>query len=211
MSAALTAFDTATLYEAAGQRGAMRPELSAVSGDMRVAGPALTVLTQPDDNLALHHAVVLAEPGEIIVAQCHDGVTGGWGEVLTVAAMSRGVAGLVVDGAVRDVDAIRELGFPVFARRSSIRAAIKERSGHLRVPISCGGQLVVSGDYVVADVSGVVVIAAGEIEAVLAAARDRVEKERAMMRALRGGSTTVELLGLQAPPDAAAPDGIARA
>jgi 4-hydroxy-4-methyl-2-oxoglutarate aldolase len=191
-------FDTATLYEAAGQRGALLPGIAALSGEHRVAGPALTVLAEPGDNLALHHAVADARPGEIIVAQCHDSLTGGWGEVLTVAAMARGVAALVVDGAVRDLDAIRGLRFPVFARGTSIRATVKHRPGHLRIPIACGGQTISPGDLVVADVSGVVTIRQDELGEVLAAARARVEKETAMMRELRSGATTVELLDL--PP-----------
>lgn len=202
-ASALQSFDTATLYEAAGQRGALAPGIVWLSGEGRVAGPALTVLAAPGDNLALHHAVADARPGEIIVAQCHDAATGGWGEVLTVAAMARGVAALVVDGAVRDLDAIRELGFPVCARVTSIRAAVKQRPGHLRIPIACGGQLISPGDLIVADVSGIVAIEPERLDGVLAAARDRVDKETAMMAELRGGATTVQLLGLQ-PADSRA-------
>lgn len=192
----LTAFDTATLYEAAGQRGAFPAGMVAMSSDDRVAGPALTVLTYPGDNLAIHRAVAASRPGEVIVAQCHDSRCGVWGEVLTAAAIARGVTALVVDGAVRDLDAIRELGFPVFAKTTSIRAATKDREGHLGIPITCGGQLVCPGDYVVADVSGLVVIPADEVGDVLTAARRRADKETGIMHSLRGGSTTVELLGL---------------
>jgi 4-hydroxy-4-methyl-2-oxoglutarate aldolase len=192
----LTAFDTATLWEAAGQRGALAAGIRALAGSGRVAGPALTVLTQPHDNLALHRAVADARPGEIIVAQCHDCACGVWGEVLTVAAQARGIAALVIDGAVRDLDSIRELGFPVFARTTAIESASKAREGHLRIPIACGGQLIEPGDIVVADLSGIVAVPAANLDAVLTAARTRVEKETHMMEALRGGATTVELLGL---------------
>ena len=206
LAARLVAFDTATLYEAGGQRGALLPGITALSSERRVAGPALTVLAAPGDNLALHAAVAVASPGQVIVAQCHDAQIGGWGEVLTVAAIARGVAALVVDGAVRDLDAIRELGFPVFARGTSISAATKSAPGHIRLPINCGGQIVRPGDYLVADVSGLVVIEAEAVEETLVAAGARVAKEIGMMEQLRAGATTVELLGLgaalapQAPP-----------
>jgi 4-hydroxy-4-methyl-2-oxoglutarate aldolase len=194
----LVAFDTATLYEAAGQRGALAPGITALSSERRVAGPALTALTAPGDNLALHAAVATAQPGEVLVAQCHDAPTGGWGEVLTIAAIARGIAALVVDGAVRDIDAIRELGFPVFARRTAISAAAKTEPGHLQIPIACGGQIVRPGDWIVADVSGIVVIDPSTVEDTLASAAERVAKEQAMMERLRAGATTVELLGLGA-------------
>jgi 4-hydroxy-4-methyl-2-oxoglutarate aldolase len=212
LTARLVAFDTATLYEAGGQRGALLPGITALSSERRVAGPALTVLTARGDNLALHAAVASARPGEVIVAQCHDAQTGGWGEVLTVAAMARGIAALVVDGAVRDLDAIRELGFPVFARGTSISAATKVAPGHIRLPIDCGGQIVRPGDYVVADVSGLVVIEAEAVEQTLVAAAARVAKESRMMEQLRAGATTVDLLGLGAAlaPETAPLEGGAR-
>src|SRR5215469_16803641 len=96
LSAQLAEFDTATLYEAAGQRGALMPGLHALLPGRRVAGPALTVLCPPGDNLMLHAAIAEARPGEILVAQCHAPTYGVWGEVMTEAALSRGVAALVV-------------------------------------------------------------------------------------------------------------------
>src|SRR5919197_5356884 len=98
----LTDFDTGTLYEAAGE-GAFAPGLHALSGEARVAGPALTVACPPGDNLAVHLAVAQAREGEVLVVQTHDWTRGVWGEVLTVAAMARGVRALVIDGSVRDL------------------------------------------------------------------------------------------------------------
>jgi 4-hydroxy-4-methyl-2-oxoglutarate aldolase len=190
VAARLAAYDTATLYEAGGQGGAMLPEIISLGAERRVAGPALTVLTARGDNLALHAAIADAQPGEVIVAQCHDAQTGGWGEVMTVGAMARGVAA--------DIDAIRELGFPVFARGTSIAATIKGDAGYIRIPVACGGQIVRPGDWVVADVSGIVVIRPDAVEATLAAAAARADKEAGIMARLRDGSTTVELLGLHA-------------
>lgn len=196
LAARLAAFDTATLYEAAGQRGAMAPGLHSLLPGVRVSGPALTVACPPGDNLMLHAAVAEARPGEIIVAQVHDPSFGVWGEVLTVAAMARGVKALVIDGAVRDIDSIRGLGFPIFARGTALPSARKSERGCLRMPTSCGGQLVWPGDYVAADDSGIVVLAAGGAETALAAAAARRDKEAAMMEDLRQGRTTMDLLQL---------------
>ena len=193
----LAEFDTATLYEAAGQRGALAPGIHALTSGIRVAGPALTVACPPGDNLMLHAAIAAAQPGEIVVAQCHDAQFGVWGEVMTVAALTRGIAALVLDGSVRDVDAIRARGFPVFACGTALQATRKAEPGFLRAPISCGGLLVWPGDYVVADESGVVAIGADSVEAVLEAAQARREKEAAIMSSLREGRTTMELFNLQ--------------
>jgi len=196
LAARLAAFDTATLHEAAGQYGAMAPGLHALLPGRRVAGPALTVACPPSDNLMLHVAVAQAQPGEVIVAQCHDDSFGVWGEVLSVAALARGVVALVIDGAVRDIDAIRELSFPIFAQGTALRGAQKAMLGLMRVPISCGGLLVWPGDYVIADDSGIVVLPAHEVAFVLDQAAARRDKESSMMEQLRQGVTTVELLGL---------------
>jgi len=196
LAARLAEFDTATLYEAAGQRGAMAPGIHSLVPHKRVASPALTVVCPPGDNLMLHAAVAAAQPGEILVAQCHDHGIGVWGEVLTVAAMARGIAALVIDGSVRDIDSIRGRGFPVFARGTALSTARKAELGCLRVPISCGGLLVWPGDYVVADDSGIVVLGAATVEATLAQALARRDKEAVMMERLRHGETTLELLNL---------------
>jgi 4-hydroxy-4-methyl-2-oxoglutarate aldolase len=195
-ASALAAFDTATLHEAAGQTGAMTRELVSLVPGRRVAGPALTAACPRGDNLMLHAAVAQAGPGEIIVAQCHDASYGVWGEVLAEAALARGVAALVVDGSVRDIDGIRALGFPVFARGTALQGATKNQLGTLQEPVSCGGVLVRPGDYVVADDSGIVSIAAGLVEAVLASAAERRDKEARLIEELRRGRTTIELLQL---------------
>lgn len=195
--ARLVEFDSATLYEAAGQRGAMTSSVHTLVPGKRVAGPALTVICPPGDNLMLHCAIAEAQQGEILVAQCHDPSFGVWGEVMTEAAMARGVAALIVEGSVRDIDTIRDLGFPIFARGISIRATQKTDPGCLRVPISCGGLLIWPGDFVVADDSGIVVLSAATVAATLDAAVARRHKEAAMIARLRCGETTMQLLGLE--------------
>jgi 4-hydroxy-4-methyl-2-oxoglutarate aldolase len=196
----LLAFDTGTLYEAAGG-GAFAPGLQVMSGEGRVAGPALTVACPPGDNLAVHLAVAQAREGEVLVVQTHDWSYGVWGEVLTAAAMARGIRALVMDGSVRDVDAIRELGFPVFARGAALVGTRKREPGAVRAPVTCCGQLVQAGDLIVADVSGLVAIAPERVEDVLAAAAARRDKEAGILRQLRAGRTTVELLGLDGGPE----------
>jgi len=196
MLQALRRFDTAMLYEAAGQVGAMIPEIRPLQRGLRVAGPALTVVCPPGDNLMLHAAVADASPGEVLVAQCHDFSYGVWGEILMTAAQARGVAGLIVDGAVRDVTTLREAEFPVFCRAVSIRAATKVRRGAMRIPVSCGGLLVWPGDLVVADDNGIVVLARTDLDGLLAKAQARQQKEAALVTRLLQGRTTLELLGL---------------
>ncbi|ADB53415.1 RraA family protein [Conexibacter woesei] len=199
-AARLRAFDSATVYEANGRVGAMEPGIVPQLAGQRVAGRARTVLCSPRDNLALHHAVAAAEPGDVLVANALDARIGMWGEVLTIAAQARGVAGLVIDGAVRDIDAIRALGFPIFSRALAIAGATKDVPGELDQPIACGGQLVRRGDWVLADDSGVAVLPDDRVEAALAAAEARIDGETRVIEGLRGGQTTVELLGLAPLP-----------
>jgi 4-hydroxy-4-methyl-2-oxoglutarate aldolase len=174
----------------------MEPEIRMLSGNDRLAGPALTVACPPGDNLMIHLAVAHAQTGIVLVAQSHDPGYGVWGEVLTVAAMARGIAGLVLDGSVRDLGAIRRLGFPVFARGTALPGTTKSVRGTIGQATTCGGALVWPGDIVVADESGVVLIRQDEAEQVLARALERCRKEAAIMEELRGGRTTVDLLGL---------------
>jgi len=158
-----------------------------------VAGPAFTVQGAAGDNLVLHRAVVAAPAGHVLVADVGSGVFGHWGEVLTVAARARGIAGLVIDGGVRDIDQLRELRFPVFSRNNSLRGTTKLFAGELGVDIVLGGVRVSTGDLVVGDVDGVVILARSHVSAVLAFADRRAKHERAIMQALRAGATTLEL------------------
>jgi len=191
----LRTLDTATLFES-GARAAKEPEIRMLSGNDRLAGPALTVACPPGDNLMIHLAVARAQAGIVLVAQSHDPGYAVWDEVLTVAAMARGIAGLVLDGSVRDLGAIRRLGFPVFARGTALPGTTKSVHGTIGQATTCGGALVCPGDIVVADESGIVLIRPEEAEQVLARALELCRKEAAIMDELRGGRTTVDLLGL---------------
>jgi 4-hydroxy-4-methyl-2-oxoglutarate aldolase len=193
----LSEFDAATLYEAAGQRGMVDPAIRPMWNGAHVCGPAITVSCPARDNLMLHHAVALAPPGSVLVAnaeryQC----AGAWGEVLSVAAQARGIAGLVIDGAVRDIEAITERRFPVFSRGLAIGACKKEQIGTLNEPIDLGGVTVRSGDIVVGAGDGVVMLDSQTIDQVLRAAIARRERESEIFRQLNQGKTTIEILNL---------------
>jgi 4-hydroxy-4-methyl-2-oxoglutarate aldolase len=165
-----------------------------------VSGQAVTVECPPGDNLMLHVAVANAEPGVVIVATVGGYLlAGAWGEILTEAARARGVAGLVIDGAVRDIDAIEALRFPVFSRGLAIGSCTKERPGTLGASIQFGGATVRPGDLVFGNADGLVIVDQDRIEEVYAAAVTRRDRESEIITRLRQGRTTIELLGLTDP------------
>lgn len=195
----LSELDTATLFES-GAHGTINPEIKRLSGDRRLAGPALTVMCPPGDNLMIHVAVARAQAGAVMVVQSHDASYGVWGEILTVAAIARGIAGLVLDGSVRDLGAIRHLGFPVYARGTALRGTTKSLRGTVGTITTCGSTPVAPADLIVADESGIVVIRPEEAAHILARAQERSRKEAVMINQLRGGRTTMDLLSLEEPP-----------
>lgn len=157
----------------------------------------MTVHCAPGDNLALHHALEVAGSGDVIV--CTTGGAGDhgyWGEVMTVAAIARGVAGLVIDGGVRDLERLRTLRFPVFARHACMRGTIKQGPGKINEPMIIGQVLVRPGDVIVGDLDGVLALAAEKAPGVYDAALQRRAKERWLVDELQRGRTTVELLNL---------------
>jgi len=125
---------------------------------------------------------------------------GYWGEVLTTAAEVRGIVGLVIGGGVRDLAALRSHGFPVFSTRIALRGASKKEPGAVGAPVVVGGVTVHTGDWVVGDADGVTVIAAADLDAVIAAGQTRAEKEQQLFQELRAGKTTVGLLDLDPSP-----------
>ncbi len=192
-------FDPATLYEAAGHRGMVDPTIRPAWTGAQVCGPAATVECPPGDNLMLHHAVATAEPGVVIVATLGAYVlTGAWGEILTVAAQAKGVNGLVVDGAVRDIEAIAEHRFPVFSRGLAIGSCTKERMGRLNIPVVLGGVTVCPGDLVIGNADGIVILERARVDQIYRAAMARRSREAELMEQLRAGKTTIELLKLPA-------------
>ena len=191
----------ATLYEAAqaehvGTEIAVDPAIRAAWPGATVAGPAFNVQGAGGDNLALHNAVLAAPAGSVLVADLGGAAHGHWGEVLAVAAQQRGIAGLVIDGGVRDRDEMRDLGFPVFSRNDTVRGSRKLFPGALGVDIRLGGVPVSTGDLVVGDADGVVILPAAHVPAVLDRADARVAQEATILDQLRAGATTLELYGL---------------
>jgi 4-hydroxy-4-methyl-2-oxoglutarate aldolase len=188
----------ATVYEAQGAKGALDSGIKPIDPTSRLAGPALTVDARPADNLILHYAVLQARPGDVLVVDAKGFMEAGpWGDVLTIQAMKRGVAGLVINGCVRDANLVIDLGFPIFCRGLSIKGTGKNQPGKVNVPV-CFGDLVINpGDIVIGDRDGVCVVAKGEVDSALVASRAREEKEAKQRKAIEDGtSTTVELLNL---------------
>lgn len=192
----LRALGSATLGECGA--GAMAPRIKPVWPGAAVAGPALTARCGPADNLAIHVAVArAATAGAVLVVDASgEPELGYWGEVLTTAAEARGIAGLVIDGGVRDVAALEGHRFPVFASLVALPGASKLAGGSVGATVTVGGIEIAPGDWVVGDVDGVVAIAAASFDEVLAAARARAANEQRLFTELRAGGTTVELLGL---------------
>lgn len=196
--AELRQMGAATVHEAQGQKGAFDSGIKPIDPAMRVAGPALTVQCRPGDNLALHHALTKLQPGQVLVVDAEGFVEAGpWGDVMSTAAMQRGCAGLVIDGAVRDSQAITDMGFPVFSRGVSIKGTNKFQPGKVGVPVVVGGVVVRTGDVVVGDRDGLVVVLAEEVAFAVDASRQREEKEVVSRQKIASGTTTVEMLGLQ--------------
>jgi 4-hydroxy-4-methyl-2-oxoglutarate aldolase len=196
---ALLELGAATLGESGAR--AMRARVRSAWPGARLAAPALPVQCTTGDNLAIHTAVARAEAGDALVVDVGEfRELGYWGEVLTTAAQARGLAGLVIDGGVRDVAEIQSHGFPVFSTMIALRGATKHRKGSIRAPIRCGGVLVEPGDWIVGDADGVVVVPGPALADVINAGRVRSAKETAMFRSLWEGRTTLELLDLDGSP-----------
>lgn len=194
--ALLHQFGAATLGESGGR--IMAPRIAPAWPGATIAAPAFPVRCTSGDNLAIHVAVAEAPPGSCLVVDVGElSDYGYWGEVLTTAAQARGLAGLVIDGGVRDIVAIETRGFPVFASTIALRGATKDQAGAVNVPIRCGGASVVRGDWVVGDADGVVLVPGESFDEVFDAASVRARREAAMFEELKSGkTTTIKLLKL---------------
>lgn len=176
------ALGVATVHESQGRSGLMDPRVRPVIEGARVAGPAVTCLNQPGDNLMLLAAVELCQPGDVLVVGNLAPVAVGMvGEIIVSMLRARGVAGLVLDSGVRDVRELRRIGLPVWSQFISAAGTIKAGPGWVNVPVDVAGATVHPGDLVVADDDGVVVVPATEAEDVLGRSRERVAKEAELL------------------------------
>jgi len=187
---------SSTLFEASGLDCAVDPQIRNIWRGAAIAAPAYTLACSPGDNLALHLALEKAPKGSVLVATTQNFIAGYWGEVLTVAAQAAGLKGLIIDGGVRDIAAMEQRGFPVFARGVAVRGTIKASYQSYGEPIVFTGIPAASGDLVIADDDGIVIIPAAQAARVIAAGEAREQKERLMMEQLSAGRTTVDLMGL---------------
>ncbi|HEX4863334.1 MAG TPA: hypothetical protein VFV02_04630 [Acidimicrobiales bacterium] len=194
LAGALLGLGSATLGESGGKP--MHSRIGPVWPAAGTAGPAFTVSCATADNIAVHAAVAEAPAGSVLVVATDPPERGYWGEVLTTAAEVRGIRGLVIDGGVRDVAALEAHRFPVFSALIALLGATKVSGGAIGGAVRVGDVEVNTGDWVVGDRDGVIVIARDELRHTLERARARAAKETTMFARLREGATTVELLGL---------------
>jgi len=178
---------TSTIADAMGRFGFMDPGVQSRTG-RSLCGLAVTVNCRPGDNLMVHKAIQVAEPTDVLVVRTGGNVTNAvFGELMAKAAFACHLGGVVVDGAIRDVDGIRRLGLPAFSRSISPGACDKDGPGEVNVPISCGGTVVAPGDIVVGDEDGVVVVPRDHAREVLEAVAHVLDRERSRAAEIEAG------------------------
>lgn len=190
------ALPTATLHEAGGRIGVMPSAIKPVAPGMKICGSAVTVDSPGGDNLWLHRALYVAEPGDVLVVHVRGAYDFGyWGEIMSLAAQVRGLGGLVIDGCVRDGAILADFGLPVFARGLCIRGTGKDYGarGWINFPTLFDGLVVHPGDLVAGDTDGVVVIPSSRTAEVVEAASQREKKEALILDRLRQGERTLEV------------------
>ena len=190
---------SATVYEAAGREGMVDLDLTQVIPGSRAAGPARTVLCGDGDNLMVHAAIERIRPGDVVVITSPEPAAYAVvGDLLATQIMGRGAEAVLVDASVRDVEDLRELGLPIWARWVRVRGADKNAVGELDAPVEVGGITIEPGDAVVLDVDGVAVVPAGRLDEVVAAGHERVEREAEKRAKLQEGAMSYDLDNLRA-------------
>ena len=192
----------ATVHEALGRQGLLEPIIRPIYPHARAAGSAITVLCPSGDNLMIHAALAVVQPGDVLVVTTMGISTHGmFGDVLATSCQALGVVGLVIDAGVRDTAELETMSFPVWSRAISAQGTIKEAAGAVNVDVSCAGVRVSPGDVVVADRDGVVIVPRVRADDTATLGEQRRDREAAIRARLSKGELTLDVMDLRGKLD----------